>query len=187
MPMRPRAIRPLFLVLSTALLCCVAANASAQFSISKFTIDGGGGSRSTGGSFALGGTIGQPDAGLIAGADFHLLGGFWSGGLAVTGIEDGDDTALPLVFRAHPASPNPIVDRTRLSFELPRAAATRVALYDAAGRLVRVLSDGPLAAGRHQLAWDRRDRSGRPVAAGLYFMRMDAGPDQNRQKLVVMH
>ena len=41
------------------------------------TIDGGGTTFSTGGGYALGGTIGQPDAGLLSGGSYTLAGGFW--------------------------------------------------------------------------------------------------------------
>jgi hypothetical protein len=48
--------------------------------IDWFTVDGGGGT-SSGGTFALSGTIGQPEAGtLSSGGDFELVGGFWTGG-----------------------------------------------------------------------------------------------------------
>jgi hypothetical protein len=51
----------------------------AQPTISWYTIDGGGGT-STGGSFSLSGTIGQPDAGgPMTGGTFSLVGGFWAG------------------------------------------------------------------------------------------------------------
>jgi hypothetical protein len=43
------------------------------------TIDGGGGT-SSGGSFAVTGTAGQPDAGEMFGGQYELLGGFWPGG-----------------------------------------------------------------------------------------------------------
>ena len=43
------------------------------------TLDSGGGV-STGGVFSLTGTIGQPDAGTLAGGGFTLAGGFWAGG-----------------------------------------------------------------------------------------------------------
>jgi hypothetical protein len=52
------------------------APARAQFSIDWFTIDGGGGT-STGGVYAVSGTIGQPDAGTLAGGNFSIVGGFW--------------------------------------------------------------------------------------------------------------
>ncbi len=56
-----------------------ASTASAQYEISWYTIDGGGG-RSSGGPYTLTGTIGQPDAAYSAGGNFELLGGFWPGG-----------------------------------------------------------------------------------------------------------
>ena len=50
-----------------------------QYELSWYTIDGGGG-RSTGGPYALTGTIGQPDAAYSAAGNYELLGGFWPGG-----------------------------------------------------------------------------------------------------------
>ena len=49
------------------------------YDLSWWTVDGGGGTFSTGGDYTLGGTIGQPDAGLMTGGDYTLGGGFWGG------------------------------------------------------------------------------------------------------------
>lgn len=51
--------------------------ARAQFSISSFTVDGGGGA-SSGGVFSIHGTLGQADAGRPSGGPFTLTGGFWA-------------------------------------------------------------------------------------------------------------
>lgn len=63
------------------------------FALPWSTIDGGGG-RSSGGSFSLSGTIGQPDAGDHLGGSFTLLGGYWdfrrTGPLFADGFESGD-------------------------------------------------------------------------------------------------
>ncbi|MEW6250736.1 MAG: hypothetical protein AB1716_08820 [Planctomycetota bacterium] len=50
------------------------------FILDWYTFDGGGGAGTTGGAFALSGTIGQPDASVtpMTGGDFTLVGGFWS-------------------------------------------------------------------------------------------------------------
>ncbi len=48
-----------------------------SYDLSWYTIEGGGAMRSTGGSFELSGTIGQPDAGAMTGGAFELTGGFW--------------------------------------------------------------------------------------------------------------
>ena len=90
------------------------------------------------------------------------------------------------MFRLYPPTPNPVAGRTLLAFDLPAATTVRAALYDVSGRLVRSLVDEALPAGKHQRAWDRRDHSGQLVPAGIYFLRLDAGAHQSRQKIVVI-
>ena len=50
------------------------------YDLSWWTVDGGGFTYSSGGGYELGGTIGQPDAGMLAGGGYTLGGGFWRGG-----------------------------------------------------------------------------------------------------------
>jgi hypothetical protein len=51
----------------------------ADYSVTWFTIDGGGGT-STGGVYSVSGTIGQPDASqqTMTGGNYSLSGGFWA-------------------------------------------------------------------------------------------------------------
>lgn len=59
-------------------LLAVAA-AAQPFTIPWHTLDGGGG-LSSGGSFSVAGTVGQPDAGQpMRGGPFSIRGGFWEG------------------------------------------------------------------------------------------------------------
>jgi hypothetical protein len=62
------------LALLASLSCDVAG--AQVFSIDWFSLDGGGGV-STGGVYAVSGTIGQADAGRMSGRNFTLEGGFW--------------------------------------------------------------------------------------------------------------
>jgi hypothetical protein len=55
------------------------AQSGGGYNLTWNTIDGGGATFSTGGSYSLGGTIGQPDAGLMSGGSYTLAGGFWGG------------------------------------------------------------------------------------------------------------
>lgn len=183
---RSRSSRWLPVLVSAAFLSGAAATGAAEFHVSGFTIDGGG-NRSAGGAFTLGGSIGQPDAGWLSESTFTLLGGFWYGGDAVSGVGDEVAAVGPVELRLHQATPNPLSERTQVAFDLSRATVVHVAIFDVAGRLVRVLADGAFAAGRHERSWDRSDQSGSPVPAGVYFLRMAAGVDRKRQKLVVLH
>ena len=47
--------------------------------LTRWTVDSGGATFSSGGGYDLGGTIGQPDAGVMSGGDYILAGGFWPG------------------------------------------------------------------------------------------------------------
>lgn len=57
-------------------LAGVALAQAASFELGWFTVDGGGG-LSQGGAYAVEGTIGQPEAGSMAGGSYGLNGGFW--------------------------------------------------------------------------------------------------------------
>jgi hypothetical protein len=67
----------LLIVGITSLTSPARSQVGGSFDLTWNTIDSGGVVRSTGGAFELSGTIGQPDAGRMAGGDFELIGGFW--------------------------------------------------------------------------------------------------------------
>lgn len=70
-------------VLALLLLTGVAlAQTGGGYDLTWNSIDGGGYMFSTGGGYSLGGTMGQPDAGLLSGGGYTLAGGFWGGALA---------------------------------------------------------------------------------------------------------
>ncbi len=55
------------------------------YDLSWYTVDGGGDMWTSGGTYELSGTIGQPDAGVVmTGGDFELVGGFWAAGAPCT-------------------------------------------------------------------------------------------------------
>ncbi len=64
-------------LLAGALALCAQRAMAQPFAIDRFTVAGGGGS-SIGGTFALSGTSGQPEAGRISDSRFVIEGGFWS-------------------------------------------------------------------------------------------------------------
>jgi hypothetical protein len=66
-------------ILTLAMARAAAADTSGPgYEITWYTVDGGGGA-SSGGDYALDGTIGQADAGSLNGGAYVLAGGFWAG------------------------------------------------------------------------------------------------------------
>ncbi|MBI4726630.1 hypothetical protein HY768_05325 [candidate division TA06 bacterium] len=49
-----------------------------------------------------------------------------------------------------------------------------------------MLDDGYRAAGEHNTTWDGRDETGKRVAGGLYFYRLNAAGISNVRKLVLL-
>lgn len=84
----------LFLGATTAL-----AQSSGGFDLSWSTVNGGGQTFSTGGSYTLGAAIGQPDAGVLSGGGYILEGGFWGGGQIVS---SEIPLYLPMILHAAP-------------------------------------------------------------------------------------
>jgi hypothetical protein len=67
------------IVLTLLIVSIAFAQTGSGYDLSWSTIDGGGAFSSSGGGYALAGTIGQPDAGSLIGGGYTLNGGFWSG------------------------------------------------------------------------------------------------------------
>ena len=56
----------------------VEAQSGGGYDLTWSTMDGGGGA-SSGGAYSLGGTVGQPDVGVMTGSVYTPVGGFWGG------------------------------------------------------------------------------------------------------------
>jgi len=101
--------------------------------------------------------------------------------LSGTGVTD-----TPIEFAVLHSCPNPFTDSTTLALALPDAAPVELSVYNTAGKLVRRVDHGVLAAGRHILRWDGRDGSGRTAASGVYFLRVEAGNRSVDRKTVLL-
>jgi len=82
------------------------------------------------------------------------------------------------------AEPNPFSDRTLVRFSVPLESRVDVSIYDVGGRRVNRLVGDHLRAGTHHVWWDGRDGSGRPVAGGVYFCRVEADGRSRTVKLM---
>jgi len=96
-------------------------------------------------------------------------------------------TAVPEVgILQATAFPNPFNPRTTIAWELPAAGRLRVDIYDVSGRQVRHLRNETYPTGPGQTTWDGRNDTGRVVAAGVYYFRMEFGNLHLTQKLTLI-
>lgn len=87
--------------------------------------------------------------------------------------------------RSLSVSPNPARGGCAIGFALARPSPGALEVYDAAGRRVRVLASGTLAAGPHAERWDGRDDAGRAAPGGVYFARLRAGGRDEARRFVL--
>jgi len=92
----------------------------------------------------------------------------------------------PAAFILRQNYPNPFNPITTIQFEMTNTAAVELAIFDPAGRRVRVLLEGMVTAGRHQVSWQGDDESGRGVASGVYFVKMTSGSSSAVRKLLLV-
>ncbi|MCP4547015.1 MAG: T9SS type A sorting domain-containing protein [bacterium] len=100
----------------------------------------------------------------------------------LTGIED-----TPMVpFTLSQNVPNPFNPNTKISFNLGQAGDVKLSVFDAQGRLVKVLEEGKRASGEFEVMWDGRNADGATVSSGLYFYRLDAAGETQTKKMMML-
>ena len=70
------------------------------------------------------------------------------------------------------ANPNPTTGHVSISLSLPQPCRGRLAVYDAAGNLVRELENRRFLVGQYTTVWSGRDNTGHAVSPGTYFVRL---------------
>lgn len=94
---------------------------------------------------------------------------------APTVVRTGEPTAgVPHDWNLTQNYPNPFNPATTFEYALPTAGHVQIVIYDVLGRNVKTLVDTQHSAGRFHTAWDGTDENNLPVAAGVYFCRMQA-------------
>jgi hypothetical protein len=93
-------------------------------------------------------------------------------------------TAAPRALA--PVWPNPTRGGAEVRWSLARAGVTRLSVIDVAGRRVRTLEAGVREAGAHATRWDGCDDAGRPVAAGLHVVVLEAEGRVLRTRVVTL-
>ncbi len=98
----------------------------------------------------------------------------------------GGDQEGPTEFTLDQNYPNPFNPTTTIQYRLPQAATVRLAIYNVAGQLVKVLVNGQQEAGQYRVEWDGRDQAGHSVASGLYLYRIEAGSFTDHRTMMLI-
>lgn len=130
--------------------------------------------------------VAEPHVRALAKFGGDLYAGGWfthAGGVGSRHIARWLDTPAPAIdaTSAVPAgaslavrvSPNPFTHGTEVSFASPAPASVELTVHDVTGRRVRTLLSADGVEGVRTARWDGRDAEGRPLASGVYFVRLE--------------
>ena len=83
--------------------------------------------------------------------------------------------------------PNPIGSSgLAIEFQLRHAQRVRIQAFDTAGRKVAEVHDGDAAPGPASVSWSGRDASGRALANGVYFLRLEGDGFVSSKKVTIL-
>ena len=82
--------------------------------------------------------------------------------------------------------PNPSNHSLSISLELPTQVNVEASIYSVTGQQVKRLIHGLMPIGSHEVVWDTRDQRGSKVAAGIYFLRVQAGEEKVARQITIL-
>ncbi len=106
----------------------------------------------------------------------------------LTAVLATGEKPLPTAFTLEQNYPNPFNSGTAIPFSLPAGTAAHMELeiFNLAGQRVTSLMQGTMQEGAHTVEWNGRDDLGRPLASGVYFYRLQAGPNAQTRRLLLL-
>ena len=105
--------------------------------------------------------------------------------LPVSARDDGI-VSVPVTFALEQNRPNPFNPMTTIRFDLPRASAYMLSIYDVAGRRVRRYEGAAAGPERVAIVWDGTSDSGSQVGSGAYFYRVQAGEFVETRRMLLI-
>ena len=82
--------------------------------------------------------------------------------------------------------PNPFSEGTYIEFKLNKPGDYRISILDVNGRTLRIFKGDDQLSSDHTIYWDGKDNSGKQVATGVYFYRLEAFEFSEMKRMVKM-
>lgn len=139
----------------------------------------------TGDSFGARGSEGKL-ASIGVDLDLTVIATGLSGGStpnrAAESPDDGSEAVQTAFLKAHSQGRAAVL---RISFGVSHPTQGSLSIFDVAGRRVRTLASGDLAAGIHWIDWDGRNDRGLTAASGVYVARLVLDVTTLTRKLIL--
>jgi len=95
-------------------------------------------------------------------------------------------TTLPDQFLLLQNYPNPFNPVTSIQYKIPHTTHVTLAIYNSLGQVVQTMVNTTQSAGEYSFQWQGNDQTGKHVASGMYFYRIQAGDYTKTRKMILM-
>lgn len=82
--------------------------------------------------------------------------------------------------------PNPFNGGTNIRFTVRKTGVITLTIYNILGQNVQTLETGYRSVGTYQTSWEGTDQSGRPLASGVYFYRLETGEGAETRQMILV-
>lgn len=93
---------------------------------------------------------------------------------------------LPTTYGLGQNYPNPFNPTTTISFDIPKAGAVKLEIFNMLGQLVATPYNGAAQVGTIEIEWDATDNGGNKVASGIYLYRLTADNFTETKKMTLL-
>ncbi|MEO8665588.1 MAG: FG-GAP-like repeat-containing protein [Ignavibacteria bacterium] len=88
---------------------------------------------------------------------------------------------IPAGYKLHQNYPNPFNPSTKIRFDIPQNAYTKLSVFDISGKELSVLADETLSAGSYEYTWNANNFS-----SGVYFYRLITGDHTENKSMLYL-
>ena len=97
------------------------------------------------------------------------------------------EKSLPSTYSISRIVPNPFNPSTTIYFQVPPPGdIVRIAIYNVAGQIIKVLLNDYQDPGYHEITWNGFDEKDEHVSSSVYFARMSANEFRETKKMVLL-
>jgi hypothetical protein len=93
---------------------------------------------------------------------------------------------IPTEYALSQNYPNPFNPMTTFTYDVPEVSDVTIRVYSLLGKEVRTLYSKQRMPGRYTEVWDGTDNTGRKLASGVYFLRMQTGSFSKLRKMTLI-
>lgn len=114
-----------------------------------------------------------------------ICSGNWGPVGPVSSIEE-TGRGIPVQFVLAQNYPNPFNPITKINYEIPQPTGVRIEIFNIIGKKIITLINDQIIPGYHHVMWNGENEIGKPVTAGVYICRMQAGTIVQIKKMILL-